>query len=104
MALPKALGDLTTGELLAALEINPGPLLDWLVAALGVSGWWKGVEFAQPVNAPAANVDTPVQRALPHMIAGAGTPPSLLATPKRGRPDRKADAQQGRHGWRCPAS
>jgi hypothetical protein len=82
-ALPTVLSDLATGELLAVLDIDPGPLLDWIVAALGVSGWWKGVEFAQPVTDPAASLpnDTAVQRALPHVIPGAGIPPSLLASP-----------------------
>ena len=43
----------------------------------------SGVEFAQPINEPAANLpnDTPIQRALPHLIPGVNAPLPELTSP-----------------------
>ncbi|MDQ3822414.1 MAG: hypothetical protein M3321_04140 [Actinomycetota bacterium] len=79
--LPDALTDLTRGELLANVELDPDALLTWLVTNIRVSGWEKAVEFNQPVTAAAADLpqESPVQRALPHLIpSGAGA--ALLAS------------------------
>jgi hypothetical protein len=78
--LPDALTNLTLGEVLATIDLDPGPLIDWLITNLSVTGWAKDVEFNQPIGAPPADLpnDSPLQRALPHLIPSVG-PGSPLA-------------------------
>lgn len=71
--LPAVLTALMQGDVLAQVDIDPGPLVGWLIDALEVAGWSKAVEFGQSVTAPAADLvrESPVLRALPHLIPGA---------------------------------
>jgi hypothetical protein len=83
--LPDALTKLTQGEVLGALELDPAALIAWLVTNLRATGWAKGVEFNQPVNAPVTDLwsEPEVQRWLPHLIpppVGPGPPTPIAST------------------------
>jgi hypothetical protein len=80
-ALPPVLTDLTKTDVLAVLDVDPGPLLNWVVSALGLEGWGKAIEFDQPVTATPADLATPspTKRALPHLVPG--TTPALHPSP-----------------------
>jgi hypothetical protein len=75
--LPAPLTDLTRADVLAVLDVDVDPFIASLVAALGLEGWAKAVEFDQPVSSSAANLALPsnVLRALAHLIPG--TTPAL---------------------------
>jgi hypothetical protein len=76
--LPDALTNLALGQVLAAIDLDPGLLIDWLITNLNVTGWAKDVEFNQPIGATPTDLqnESPIQRALPHLIPtlGPGNP------------------------------
>lgn len=80
-ALPSVLTDLTRADVLAVLDIDPGPLVNWLVNALGAEGWSKAIEFDQPISATPTDLGSPapVKRALPHLVPS--TTPALQPSP-----------------------
>jgi hypothetical protein len=79
--LPAPLADLTRTDVLAVLDLDVDPLIASLVAALGIEGWAKAVEFNQLVGAPPTNLvqPSPVLRGLRHLIPGAT--PALQISP-----------------------
>lgn len=78
--LPDALTNLALGQVLASIDLDPGPLIDWLITNLNVTGWAKDVEFTQAIGALPADLlnESPLLRALPHLVPplGPGAPVS----------------------------